>query len=656
MTRKRSKNDFFKELTWDDLREWAGSTIVSRGRNYHRNSQVEGLARTPSGGVVAWVHGAQRYATWVDFEEGALVSVCSCPYGATCKHAVAVVLEYLDQLEKNIEIPQVTEQDRRMGLLEESSLEEAWDEGDEQEIEYVGQFASRRRGKAAAESLQAFLEQQTKAQLIALIEDLAGRYPVVCETLQDLHDLSRGTVEKIVNTIRKDIHELSSKPGWRNHWDDEAFIPDYSRVKDRLEALLARGHADEVIALGKELLEVGKSQVEMSHDEGETAAEISSCLDVVFRALPQSSLPPAEQMLWAVEAGLEDEYDLCHGAESLWEQKHTVADWNILAQKLIERLNHFQSAKGEDSYSRNYQRDRLSDWVIHALENAGRYEEIIPLCEREAEKAGSYIRLVNYLKKAKRWEEAEQWIHKGIKATQNQWPGIANGLRTALREMREKEGDWLSVAAFRAEDFFREPTLNTFQELQKEAERAKVWPAVREAAMHYLKAGELPRSNTPWPLPQIGVIETIETTQREFPLIDMLIDIAIAEKRPDDVIRWYDQRKSREMGWWWSGSQDDKIAGALVDRYPDRALEIWKRLAENQIALTKPKAYEVAAGYLRKVRRVMKKMEREKEWQSYIAELRQVNAKKKRLLEILDSLSGRRIFENKGTKGPRLHV
>ena len=104
MARKSSKTDLFRELTWDDLREWAGDTIVSRGRNYQRNSQVEGLARTPSGGVIAWVHGAKRYTTWVDFEEGALASACSCPYGATCKHAVAVVLEYLDHLKNDIAI------------------------------------------------------------------------------------------------------------------------------------------------------------------------------------------------------------------------------------------------------------------------------------------------------------------------------------------------------------------------------------------------------------------------------------------------------------------------------------------------------------------------------------------------------------------------
>lgn len=636
MAKNRIKADPFKELTWDDLQAWAESKIVSRGKSYQRSGHVQGLARTPSGGLVAWVEGSQKYATRVEFEDGALDSDCSCPYGDTCKHAVAVVLEYLDHIKKGIEIPQVTGQDRRIGLREEFPEDEVWDDEEDKEMG---------SGKAVDKSLETFLEQQTKAQLIALLKNLAERYPLVREALQDQSNLSKGTVGKMVNAVRKEIRDLSAKPGWTNHWNDEGFIPDYSRVKDRLEALLARGHADEVVALGKELLEAGTSQVEMSHDEGETAEEISSCLDVVFQALPQSSLPPSEQMLWAMEVSLEDEYDLCQGVEIFWEQKQTVADWNILAEELIKRLNQFPSAKGDDGFSRNYRRDKLSNWVIHALGNAGRYEEIIPLCEQEAEKTGSYIRLVDLFKEAKRWEEAEQWIHKGIKATQKQWPGIADRLRTALREMREKEGDWLSVAAFRAEDFFREPALNTFEELRKAAEQADVWPAVKAGAMYYLEDGKVPWTEPAWPLPETSVKERIERRPRQFPIIEALIDIAIAEKRPDDVIRWYDQRKTKGIGWGWSESRDDKIAVALVDCYPDRALGIWKRLAENQIALTKPKAYTTAAGYLRKVHHVLKKLGKEREWQGYLAELRQTNARKIRFIEILDGFSGRRILE-----------
>ena len=128
-------------------------------------------------------------------------------------------------------------------------------------------------------------------------------------------------------------------------------------------------------------------------------------------------------------------------------------------------------------------------------------------------------------------------------------------------------------------------------------------------------------------------------------MIETLIDLAIAEKRPDEIIRWYDQRKPRSAAWGYSWVDDDRIAQAVADTYPDRALAIWKKLAESQIALTQTRAYETAAGYLRKVHRVLKKLDREKEWKDYLAELRQANARKPRLMEILDGLAGGRIIE-----------
>ncbi|MBI3304205.1 MAG: SWIM zinc finger domain-containing protein [Deltaproteobacteria bacterium] len=660
MAQKRSKTDLFEELTWDDLEEWAGAAIVSRGRSYQRGRRVQSLARSGSGGLVAWVQGTHRYATVVEVEDGELTSFCTCPYGDTCKHAVAVVLEYLECLKQKREVPTVTERDRRLRLTHEIAEEEenAWDDEDEEEDEYdedeededTVRSTPRRVKKAATDTLSSFLGQQTKEQLIALLKEQAERHPTVRQALQDRRNLSAGAVKKLVNAVREEIDELGGEPDWEDDWGDGGSGGDYSRVRDRLEALLAAGHADEVVDLGEELLEAGMRRVEMTDDEGETAEAIASCLDVVFRALPQSSLSPAEQMLWAVDADLDDEYDLCRGAEFFWKQKHAAVDWNIVAEKLAPRLKHYKSAKGEDSFSRNYRRDHLSDWLIMALEHAGRREEIIPLCQREAEETGSYLRLVNHLKQAKRWEEAEQWIHKGIKATQKKLPGIASQLRTALREMREKEKDWLRVAAFYAEDFFQQPALHTFQELQKATERAGVWPAVRAATMHYLETGKLPQKAKeqgipPWPLPETGLPALAERQKLPAPMTETLIDLAIAEKRPDEVIRWYDQRKPRSVAWGYGWFDDDKIAAAVVDTYPDRALAIWKKIAESQIALTQTRAYETAAGYLRKVHRVLKKLDKEQEWQSYLAELRQANARKPRLVEILDSLKGRRVIE-----------
>jgi uncharacterized Zn finger protein len=124
MVRKNSKTDLFKGLTWDDLQEWAGNRILSRGQSYQRSHRVQELVLTQSGELVAWVQGEKRYATQVDFEGGELISTCTCPYGGTCKHGVAVVLEYLDRVKKNMKVLEIAEQDKRLLLVKKTADED----------------------------------------------------------------------------------------------------------------------------------------------------------------------------------------------------------------------------------------------------------------------------------------------------------------------------------------------------------------------------------------------------------------------------------------------------------------------------------------------------------------------------------------------------
>ena len=63
--------------------------------------------------------------------------------------------------------------------------------------------------------------------------------------------------------------------------------------------------------------------------------------------------------------------------------------WDALAGRLLKRLDALKCESSEDSFSRAYRRDRLTDEVIHALENSGRNEEMIDLCMKEAERTGS---------------------------------------------------------------------------------------------------------------------------------------------------------------------------------------------------------------------------------------------------------------------------
>ncbi len=368
-------------------------------------------------------------------------------------------------------------------------------------------------------------------------------------------------------------------------------------------------------------------------------------MEVVFQALPESSLSPSEQMLWAVEAELQDNYGLSEGLEGFWNQKKAKQDWSILSDRLLERLGHLKPDKGEDSDSRHYGRDRLNDWIVEALKMSERLEEALALCEKEATKTGSYVRLVNLLKEAGRKDEAESWIQKGIKATDKKRPGISTQMRELYRKIREEHRDWPVVAAIKAEDFFTRPSLTAFKELEKAARKAKVWQDVRPAAMTYLESGKMPDKKSSWPLPGTGLPKAKEFRNKQFPLVDDLINVAIAEKRPDEVLRWYEESGQKSKSALFGGHRDDRIAVAVKDSHPDKAVDIWKRLAEEEIALTKVKAYRSAAIHLRKIHTVMKKRRKENAWREYIRELRRANARKPRLVEILDGLTGKRIVD-----------
>jgi uncharacterized Zn finger protein len=177
------------------------------------------LAQTQTGGIIAWVHGGQKYATKVDFEDGELISVCTCPYGNNCKHAVAVLLEYLEHVKKNREVPRVTEKDKRLVLLRGFTDEQAWDDEEEDE-EYEGidhdELASKEVWKTELIALRGFLEQQNKGQLIALIEEVAGNTLLSVRHYKTVM-IFKGLSKKMVNAVRKEIHELSSEPAWTNH-------------------------------------------------------------------------------------------------------------------------------------------------------------------------------------------------------------------------------------------------------------------------------------------------------------------------------------------------------------------------------------------------------------------------------------------------------
>ena len=628
---KKTQLDRFSDLTWDDIEVWAGGKIVSRGKNYQQQGRVTDLAVTDDGSLIAWVDGSARYATRVVVgEDGLPDSVCTCPYELNCKHGVAVVMEYLKRIENNRSVPHAKQDDQRLKMLD-------WD-GEPYDDEHV-------ISEDLGQDIDAFLQGKTKAQLIDLIHDLAGQYPEMARELDDRKQVISGNTEALVKRLRQEIHDLGEEPGWRNHWNNEGYTPNYSKIRQKLETLLKAGHNDEVLTLGRELVTTGIRQVEESDDEGETEREIADCMPVVVEALDRSSLDTADKLTWALDALLEDQFEVCEAFGKYLHRRHPQIAWRTLADRLLVRLHGLKGPKGADDFSRNYERDRLSDWAIHALEQAGREEEIIPLCIAEAQKTLSYERMVKRLVVARRYEDAEKWIKEGLRDLGPKWPGIAAGLRGSLLEIRTLQQNWPVVAALKVEEFVSHSSRQAFIECKKASGKTEAWLKVRESLLRFLETGGLPWTQKGWPLPESGLARPDTDQRLRFPLVTNLIDIAILEKKPDQVLKWYDQRSKGRSGW--LGVDEDAIADAVQAHAPDRAVGIWKNKAERLIAQVQPKAYQEAVKYLRKAGKVMSTQKQQAEWDQYLKSLREAHARKRRLIEILDGLEGKPIINKR---------
>lgn len=681
----------WRNLTWDDLEEWAGPRSLERGRSYQRSGHVRNLACSADGVLLAWVQGTERYATQVELilesdERVRPSSRCTCPVGTDgCKHGVAVVLAYLEALKRGETVPVADAKDRRWRRLrdvevDESSEEEFDEDFDDEEEEdwdeeeWTTARQHRKRSRKAARggrkrkskessNIREYLEGLSVAELADYVAQLAERYPEVARELTNRAALARGETGELIRQARKEIRRVTSQSAWYNHWSGEGDLPDYSDLQHRFEQLLENGQADALLELGETLFEDGQQQVGSSDDEGETASAITDCLTIVFQAVPASSLPDARKLLYLVDMTLRDEYDLCDGAESVLDQSWPAAAWSEAADELARRLHALPKPRGNDFHER-YQRDKLTDWLVDCLARAERKEEILPLCQEEARLTHSYPRLVAWLIEARRLEEAKRWAREGIEQTEKHRVGIANELREQMRELAEREGDWGSVAAMRAEEFFTYPSLESLHELQEAADKAGYGPQVRAAALRFLETGARPapapsvlakkpaRRKTPssWPLPAAAdSIRSGKASTEAKPHFDVLLELALEEKRPDDVLRWYDKltagRRSREFDWYGDDSLQGEVADAVAASHPDRAIGLYKQIIEELIARISPSAYEAARPYLRKLRDILQRQKRQAEWVQYLAQLREANRRKRRLLEVLDRLDNRRIVD-----------
>jgi uncharacterized Zn finger protein len=295
---------------------------------------------------------------------------------------VASVLAALECIESGEELPLVAADDIRWDLA-------------------AGITASAAEASSAKRSdLASYLKSLEKAELVEFLLETSALHPEIEADLVHRRALSCGDVATIVQRIREEIAVASAQDAWSNVWSEEESLPDYSRVQSGFEQLLGDGQADAVVQLGLELFAAGQEQVGRSDDDGATGMAIADCLSVVSRALLQSSLPDPEKILYAIDMSLADDYGLADVVARITDRRWSKRTWSAVADALTRRVDRHQTSVGKDFHAR-YHHERTSNWLVSALDAAGRETEALQVCEDEASRNGSYERLVRRLIEAK---------------------------------------------------------------------------------------------------------------------------------------------------------------------------------------------------------------------------------------------------------------
>ena len=265
------------------------------------------------------------------------------------------------------------------------------------------------------------------------------------------------------------------------------------------------------------------------------------------------------------------------------------------------------------------------------------------------------------------------------------------------------------VAAHAAFRFFSDhPGPSTFDELVKAAQKAGVAEPVRAAALRFLETGALPYqmivsppasatvknmstrspvkkrgaatkskpvASSPEPTPAAPVRVKIEPqwplpfpeylipfldrpgryNPAPRPHLEVLLEMALAAKRPDEVVRWFDKMQSAPRGpGYYQGpygyGYSDRVAEAVSAAYPERAIAIYTAALNAQLPHAQQSSYESATAYLRKLCPLYEALNRGSEWTALVASIHEKYRNRPRFMDLLDGLEGRSIVQSARTR------
>ncbi len=625
----------FWDLSYEDLNAWAGQKTVSKGKSYQKNKRVIRIYQISEQIICGSVQGTDMYDTVVSVSD-TLTSTCSCPVGIDCKHGVALILECLNRTKQEIKIskPPADEYVNRYQPLLESKT--TFDNNCSSSIQD--------RILVTEEYLQKFSKKELITMILSSIE---GTHDITLY-LDRKQKMDHASPDSLITTIIAEIDEVTSQEIEYSEWYEagDGNCPDYSGIIESFSILIETKKYTDIITLGLILLQKANNQVEMDDDCGSISSQVTECMTMVAEALALSDLPIYRKLLSAIEFVQTDEYSLTEDILDFFNESHPASEWSKVADILLGEQGKNATGKTHQSHQYTYS---PADWIEIVLERAGRVDEAIAFSKHLADKENRNLPFIALLARTNHKKEAIDRIQKVVRQISHDIHAPIPFLRE-MRRIHEESAEWLMIAALDTEDFLRKPTTSAYKQMMDSAKKAGIADSIRPHIYAYLKEGTILSpakrgSVIPGLLPETGVTFGNRYAPVKPPVRSLLLEMALESGDPDEVIRWYNPNSNQTM----ISPEEipvDRIADVIAGKYPDEAIEIWKRNAEHLINIKNPDFYHYAVMYLMKIRDTSMKNGKTAEFSEYILHLKTEHARKRRFIQELAVVEGRKILDD----------
>jgi uncharacterized Zn finger protein len=573
----------------DLLRDLAGERSFSRGIEYAEEERVTNL-QVEGNSINAVVRGTHAYHVELREENGELRYSCTCPLYQReivfCKHCVAVGLAVLDKSDNKEAVSR--------------------------------QRKGRPQREMTMKDVKAYLETQDKAILISLLL----RHAEGDERLQSSLLMKASGAEKKVNmqTFQKTIDRAVN---WGDFVDYKS-MHEYSRgiedVVDSLSELLEEGHAADVIQLSEYFLKCLERQIGMVDDSDGYMGDILYEIQELHHAACVAAKPDPEQLArrlfeWELQTG----WDVFYGAVDRYADvfgERGLATYRELAEEKWASLRPLGPGEGQLRYMG--ERFGLTSIMEQLAARTGDIEKIVEVKTKDLSDAYSYLSIAELYQNAGKAEKALEWAENGVKAFPQRTDSRLREFLANQYHKRKRHDEAMQLVWTEFNDF---PGLEQYKLLKSHSERAGGFPAWqhwREKALGWLRdriaQAKQKAERNKW------VWADIDHT--------VLVEIFLWENDLDAA--WLEaQEGGCHKSLWLS------LAGKREREHPEDALAVYQTLVEPTIEQKNNESYVEAIGMIRKIGKLLNRLDREEEWDQYLDSLRASHRRKRNFMALL---------------------